>query len=257
MELGLGVAAGFDPEVLGSLGAEAEALGYAAIWCNDHPAGEGLLQVSRWATDTRTIELSVGVLALDRHQPEEIAARVSALDLPADRLRLGIGAGLQSHQLEAVRIGVAQLRRVLPEVHIAVAAMGPKMCELAGAIADSVHLNWMTPERVAWALPIVRQGAEAAGRAPVPVSAYIRVAVGSGAAERLAAEADFYAQMPAYARNFANAGVPSGTVGIAVEDPADLPGALAEYAALDLAVVRPLGPREPEAVLAVARAAIG
>src|SRR5579864_751284 len=99
MELGLGVAAGFDPEVLGSLGAGAETLGYAAIWCNDHPTGDGLLQLARWAKDTSAIQLSVGVLALDRHQPAEIAARVSALDLPAARLRLGIGAGLQPHQL--------------------------------------------------------------------------------------------------------------------------------------------------------------
>jgi hypothetical protein len=115
----------------------------------------------------------------------------------------------------------------------------------------------MTPARLEWALPIVRRGAQAAGRQPVPVSAYIRVAVGSGAAEQLAGEADFYAQMPAYARNFDAAGVPPGAVGIAVENPASLPRALAEYSALDLAVVRPLGPREPEAILAVARAAIG
>src|SRR5258708_1490304 len=225
MELGLGTAAGFDPEVLGSLAAEAEELDYAAVWCNDHPAGDGLLQLSRWAKDSTAIELCVGVLALDRHQPADIAARVSALELPAARLRLGIGAGLQSRQLEAVRIGVAQLRRLLPEAHIAVAAMGPKMCELAGGIADSVHLNWMTPARLDWALPIVQRGAEAAGRPPVPVSAYIRVAVGDGAAEQLAGEAEFYAQMPAYARNFDAAGVPAGGVGIAVEDPAYPPGA--------------------------------
>lgn len=257
MELGLGVAAGFDPEVLGSLAAQTEALGYAAIWCNDHPTGEGLLQLHRWAKDTTAIPLGVGVLALDRRQPADVAARVSALKLPTARLRLGIGAGLQPHQLDAVRIGVAQLRQLLPKVHIVVAAMGPKMCELAGGIADSVHLNWMTPARLEWALPIVRRGAEAAGRPPVPVSAYIRVAVGGDAAEQLAGEAGFYAQMPAYARNFDAAGVPPGTVGIAVADPDDLPGALAEYAALDMAVVRPLGPREPEAILSVARAAIG
>src|SRR5258708_6718111 len=139
MELGLGVAAGLDPEVLGSVGAEIEALGYAAIWSNDHPVGDGLLQLSRWAKDTAAIQLCVGVLPLDRHQPVDIAARVTALDLPTSRLRVGIGAGLQPRQLDAVQFGVEELRRLLPDLHVSVAAMGPKMCELAGAIADSVH----------------------------------------------------------------------------------------------------------------------
>jgi alkanesulfonate monooxygenase SsuD/methylene tetrahydromethanopterin reductase-like flavin-dependent oxidoreductase (luciferase family) len=235
MKRGLGVAAGPDPVALASLGREAEALGYAAIWSNDHPGGEGLLQLSQWAGDTHGIDLCVGVLALDRHQPAGIAARVTQLELPHRRLLLGIGAGLQPHQLGAVRAGVEELRRLLPGVRLAVAAMGPRMCELAGELADAVLLNWMTPERIA----------------------YVRVALGPDAGERLALEAGFYAQLPAYARNFEAAGVAPGSIGIAVADPADLPPNLAAYAALDLAVVRVLSDRTPGAVLEVARAATG
>jgi len=257
MKLALGVAAGPDPEVLASLGAEAEARGYAAIWCNDSPAGEGLLQLSRWARNSKVIDLCVGVLALDRHQPSDIAARVAELDLPPERLLLGIGAGLQSHQLGAVRAGVDELRRLLPDVRLAVAAMGPKMCELAGELADAVLLNWMTPERIAWAIPRVQRGAEAVGKSDIQVDAYVRVALGPDAEERLAREAGFYAQLPAYARHYEASGVAPELIGIAVAEPADLPVKLAAYSALDLAVVRVLGERTPEAILEVARAAIG
>lgn len=257
MKLGLGVAAGPDPGVLTSLGAEAEALGYASIWSNDSPAGEGLLQLSLWARAAKDIDLGVGVLALDRHQPADIAARVAELELPRERLLLGIGAGLQSHPVGAVRAGVGELRRLLPGVRLVVAAMGPKMCELAGELADAVLLNWMTPERIAWAIPVVRRGAAAAGKSEIQVGAHIRVAVGADAEGTLAREAGFYSQLPAYARNFEAIGVDPGSIGIAVAEPADLPSRLAAYSALDLAVVRPLTERSPDAILEVARAAIG
>jgi alkanesulfonate monooxygenase SsuD/methylene tetrahydromethanopterin reductase-like flavin-dependent oxidoreductase (luciferase family) len=257
MRLALGVAAGPDPEVLASLAAEAEALGYAAIWSNDHPVGEGLLQLATWPGHSASIDLCVGVLALDRHRPADIAARVAELGLPRERLVLGIGAGVQPHGLGRVRAGVEELRGLLPDVRLAVAAMGPKMCELAGEIADMALLNWMTPERIAWAIPLVRRGADAGGRGGVQVGAYIRVAMGPDARERLAREAGFYAQMPAYARNFEAAGIAQEGVGIAVVEPADLPEALAAYSALDLAVVRVLSERTPGAILEVARAALG
>jgi alkanesulfonate monooxygenase SsuD/methylene tetrahydromethanopterin reductase-like flavin-dependent oxidoreductase (luciferase family) len=257
MKLGLGVTAGPDPEVLASLAEDAEALGYAAIWCNDHPAGEGLLQLSLWARNSKEIDLCVGVQALDRHQPDDIAARVAELDLPQERLVLGIGAGLQPRQLGAVRAGVAELRRLLPGVRLAVAAMGPKMCELAGEIGDSVLFNWMNPERIGWAMTLSRGSAERVGRLDFQVAAYIRVALGPDAAERLAREAGFYAQIPAYARNFTATVAEPGSIGIAAAMPAELSPRLAAYSALDLAVVRVLSERNPDAILEVARAAIG
>ena len=257
MKLGLGIAAGPDPGMLGPLGADAEALGYASIWSHDNPAGDGLLQLSLWARGSKDIDLGVGVLALDRHQPADIAARVAELDLPRERLLLGIGAGLQSRPLQAVRAGVVELHRLLPGVRLVVAAMGPKMCELAGELADAVLLNWMTPERIAWAMPIVRQGAATAGKSGIQVDAHIRVAVGAHAEEILAREAGFYAQLPAYARNFEAIGMDPGSIGITVAEPTDLPSRLAAYSALDLAVMRPLTERSREAILEVARAAVG
>src|ERR1700682_4062397 len=162
MELGLGVAAGPDPDLLAPLAGEAESLGYVSIWSNDHFAGEGLLQLSRWAENSQTIDLCVGVMALDRHLPSEIALRVEELGLPRGRLVLGVGAGIDSHPLDSVRSGVAELRALMPGARFAVAAMGPKMCRLAGEIGDAALLNWVTPQGASRAREAVLAGALAA-----------------------------------------------------------------------------------------------
>lgn len=259
MRLGLGVAAGPDPEVLGALAGEAEGLGYDSIWSNDSPAGDGLAQLAIWASRSSHIHLCVGVLALDRHQPETIAARVRELGLPLDRTLIGLGAGFTSTPLRVVLDGVSGLREELPDARIAVAAMGPKMCMLGGEIGDAVLLNWMTAARAAWARPIVHQGAGAAEREPavVQVCGYVRAALGHDAGERLAREVAMYLQMPAYARHFEAMAEDPATVGIAASDPAQVAEELQRYAAMDEPVVRVLSHRTVADVMVVARAAVG
>jgi alkanesulfonate monooxygenase SsuD/methylene tetrahydromethanopterin reductase-like flavin-dependent oxidoreductase (luciferase family) len=257
MELGLGVAAGPDPDLLAPLAGEAEALGYASIWSNDHAVGEGLLQLSRWAEQSQTIDLGVGVMALDRHRPSDIASRVEELGLPRDRLVLGLGGGFDSHPLDTVRSGVEEMRGLLPEARLAVAAMGPKMCRLAGEIGDAVLLNWVTPKGAAHAREAVLEGARDVGKQTTQVIGYVRVAAGAGAQERLAEEAAMYTQLPHYARHFEAMGADPSTIGVVVEDPASVPEHLAAYTALDVIVVRVLSERSVESVLFVARAAVG
>jgi alkanesulfonate monooxygenase SsuD/methylene tetrahydromethanopterin reductase-like flavin-dependent oxidoreductase (luciferase family) len=214
--------------------------------------------VAEWAAASTTIDLGVGVLALDRHQPDAVAARVGELGLPAARLVLGLGAGFTARPLAVVRDGVSAMRSALPDVRILVAAMGPKMCALAGEIADGVLLNWMTPERAAYSRNLVHEGASRARRDPGDITTYgyVRVALGENAGDRLATEASFYEQMPHYARHFEATGVPPGTIGIAARDETELRVALREYAALDVAVVRVLSERDPGAIREVARAAV-
>ena len=259
MRLGLGVAAGPDAEVLADLAAEAEDLGFDSLWCNDHPGGDGLAQLAAWAARSRRIRLGVGVLALDRHQPPSIAARIRGLDLPLDRLLLGLGAGFTPTPLQVVRDGVFALREELPGVRIAVAAMGPRMCHLAGEVGDAVLLNWMTPGRTAWARPLVDAGATSAGRPPGDVAryGYVRTALGADADERLAREASTYTQMPHYARHFESMGVDPTTVGVAAAHPAEVASRLQRFTGLDESIVRVLSHRSAGAVLAVARAAVG
>jgi alkanesulfonate monooxygenase SsuD/methylene tetrahydromethanopterin reductase-like flavin-dependent oxidoreductase (luciferase family) len=257
--LGLGIAAGSDPDQVAGLAGEAEALGYDSIWANDHPAGDGLAQLWAWAQASARIRLCVGVLALDRHQPEDIAARVRELGLPLDRILIGLGSGFTDAPLRAVREGVAALRSSLPRARVAVAAMGPKMCHIAGEVGDAVLLNWMTPERAAWARPLVEQGVRDSGRQPadVPVYGYVRVAIGPDAGERLEREVSMYLQMPHYKRHFDAMAANPGRVGIGATDPADVGPGIRRYSALDEPVVRVLSQRAPADILAVARAAMG
>ena len=174
------------------------------------------------------------------------------------QLWLGIGAGFTKRPLGVVREGLAALREVLPqEVRVVVAAMGPKMCALAGAEADGVFVNWMTPAKAAWARERVHEGAAEAGRSdPPPVFGYVRVAIGDGAAERLRKEESFYRQLhQGYIRHFEALDAPEGTVGIAAEDPADVAKQLAAYDAIDHIVVRALAHADADSLGKVADAA--
>ncbi|MFY9616412.1 MAG: LLM class flavin-dependent oxidoreductase [Candidatus Dormiibacterota bacterium] len=234
-------------------------MGYEIICANDTPAGDGLALVTAFAHDSQRMDLGVGVLALDRYAPDEVSARVEELNLPHPRLVLGIGAGFIEEPVAAVREGVAALRKLLPDVRIIVAAMGPRMCQLAGEIGDGALLNWMTPERATWARDLVVEGANRLGRDPlteITIYGYVRVALGPDARERLEREASFYMEMPHYARHFEATGVPPGGIGVAASGTEDLKEQLRHYFALDVPVVRVLSERDVDTILEVARAAI-
>jgi hypothetical protein len=89
------------------------------------------------------------------------------------------------------------------------------------------------------------------------IFAYVRVAVGDDAAERLLKEESFYRQLhPGYIRHFERISAEPGTIGIAARDPADVPELLAPYEeAVDHVVVRALASANVEALGAVAEAA--
>ena len=256
---GLGVAAGLDEQVARELAGRCEALGYASMWSNDTPIASGLETLAVFAAAGPSLDVGVAVLALDRHEPAATAARVGALGLPQERLWLGIGAGFTKRPLGVVREGLAAMRAALPDgTRVVVAAMGPKMCALAGAEADSVFLNWMTPAKAAWARERVHEGAREAGRdAPPPIFGYVRVAVGPGAEERLLKEESFYRGLhPGYIRHFDALDAPPGSVGIAARDPSEVGPRLAEYeTAIDHVVVRALAHADAESLGAVAEAA--
>ena len=256
---GLGVAAGLDREVAGDLARLGEGLGYRSMWSNDHPMASGLETVSAFHEAAPGLEVSVAVLALDRHEPDAIAAKADEEGLDPGRLWVGIGAGFTKRPLAVVREGLAELRTALPaSARIAVAAMGPKMCALAGAEADGVFLNWMTPEHAAWARERVREGAEEAGREELPpIFGYVRVAIGEDAEERLLKEESFYRQLhQGYIRHFESLGAEPGTVGVAARDPAAINERLVAYeVAIDHVVVRALASANLDALGRVAKAA--
>ena len=256
---GLGVAAGLDEAVARELARRCESLGYASLWSNDHPMASGLETAAVFAAAAPSLDVGVAVMALDRHEPAETASTMAALAIPQERLWLGIGTGFTKGPLTVMREGLAAMRAALPGgTRIVVAAMGPKMCAFAGAEADGVFLNWMTPAKAAWARERVHVGARAAGReAPPPVFGYVRVAVGPDAEERLLKEESFYRDLhQGYIRHFAALDAAPGSVGIAARDPAEVGPRLAEYeAAIDHVVVRALAHADVESLGAVAAAA--
>jgi alkanesulfonate monooxygenase SsuD/methylene tetrahydromethanopterin reductase-like flavin-dependent oxidoreductase (luciferase family) len=251
-----GVAAGLDPEVAAPLAARCAELGYDSIWSNDHPGAKGLETLSVFAAAAPKLDLGVGVIAIDRTPPETIAADIERTGVDPARLWLGVGAGFSKKPLTAMREALPELRERLPGVSLVLAAMGPKMCALAGAEYDGAFFNWMTAEYAAGAHQKVEAGAAEAGREAPLVAGYVRTAVGPDAAERLAKEESFYRDLhPGYRNHFDRLGEPEGTVGVAAPDAEDAQAQLATYAALDTIVVRGLASATVEAMTAVAEAA--
>jgi alkanesulfonate monooxygenase SsuD/methylene tetrahydromethanopterin reductase-like flavin-dependent oxidoreductase (luciferase family) len=256
---GLGVAAGLDSDVAAELAGRCAGLGYASLWSNDHPMASGLETAAAFGKAAPQLDTGVAVLALDRHEPAVIAAKIDEVGLDPARLWVGIGAGFTKRPLGVVQEGLAALREALPEgTRVAVAAMGPKMCALAGAEADGVFFNWMTPEHAAWARERVLEGAREASRPEAPpILGYVRVAVGADARERLQKEETFYRGLhQGYIRHFESLGAPVGAVGVAEEDPAAVSQALRAYEGpIDHIVVRALAHADADSLGAVAEAA--
>jgi len=250
------VAAGLDPEVAGPLAERCAELGYASIWSNDHPGALGLETLRAFADAAPELELGVGVMALDRHGPKEINGHIERLGIDRETLWLGVGAGFDSKPLTTMSRALPDLREQIPGVRLVLAAMGPKMCRLAGSAYDGAFFNWMTPEYAASARLNVEWGAGDVPRELPPVFGYVRTAVGPDAGERLAKEESFYRDLHAgYRNHFDRLGEPQGTVGVAAADKDEAQLLLAAYQALDVTVVRGLASATVEAMTAVAEAA--
>lgn len=256
MARGFGVAAGLDPEVARPLAARCAELGYASVWSNDHPGAKGLETLAEFGAAAPALDLGVAVIALDRQAPAEIAADIARLGLDREKLWLGVGAGFSEKPLTRMRDSLPELREALPGVRLVLAAMGPKMCALAGAEFDGAFFNWMTPEFAARARSQVEAGAQEAGRECPPIFGYVRTAVGPDAAERLAKEESFYRDLhDGYRNHFDRLGEPQGTVGVAAPNPDTAQKQLAAYTALDTLVVRGLASAKVDSMTAVTEAA--
>ena len=265
---GFGITAGYGRAILEPLAAEVARLGYETLWANDsaRPEADGLADLAVIHAAAPDLDLGVGVIPLDKRPPEQIAADIRRLDLPLDRLRLGVGSGAElARPLDLVRRGVADLRSLLPTATIFVAALGPRMCDARrrSRRRRPAELGAAGPT------PLGRRARRPPapnplGRAPgdVAIWTYVRAAVGPAARERLGREAARYATSPAYGRQFTEMGAPFDEVGVwvdtSIEPRAPLSVQLESYRPRSTASsVRAL-PAEPalDDLLAIARAAV-
>src|SRR3989441_448238 len=255
MGRGFALFAGAAPEIIRASAREAEALGYGSFWANHPGAIDGLAALALAAGETRRIELGVGVIPLHTRGPDGIVQGVRASTLPVGRLLLGVGSP-NPGALARVRAGVAEVRSRL-SVRLVVAALGPQMCRLAGEVADGVLFNWVTPEHARVSAERVREGAAAARRQPPKLFAYVRVALGPSAGDRLQEEANRYAAIPAYGANFTRMGLKPVETTIAAENRDAVRRGLAKWqGAVDEVVIRAITAKDTvEEHVALVRAA--
>ena len=234
--LGTGTAA----DIVGIVATRAQALGYDSFWMNHPGEVDGIAELKTAAATTTRIDLGIGVVPLHLRTPGNIRDGVVAAGLPIDRLLLGLGSS-NPQALARARQGVADLRDSLG-CRIAVAALGPKMCRLAGEVADAVLLNWLTPAHARTSAEWVRSGAQDARRQTPKMYAYVRLAIGNDARARVDEQSSRYMAIPAYAAHFERMdNVQLAATAIAATSVAEAEAQLAEWeAAVDEVVLRAL-----------------
>jgi alkanesulfonate monooxygenase SsuD/methylene tetrahydromethanopterin reductase-like flavin-dependent oxidoreductase (luciferase family) len=203
-------------------------------------SGDGLLRLSAAAGATSRIGLGIGVIPLHEHDAAAIVRDLAAYRIPVERLRLGIGSGPIAGSLDRVRTATRELRHAV-ECELTIAALGPRMCKLAGEIADSVLLNWLDPDHARGSVEMVREAARRAGRPTPRVYAYVRVAYGPGSDVRLEREARLYSSLPFYAAHFERMGLKASEVAIHAATPTELSARLDTWSGVvDEVIIRAL-----------------
>jgi 5,10-methylenetetrahydromethanopterin reductase len=245
--------------------AVAEETGYRSVWVPDHGVWEPFAVLAGLAQRSSTIGLAPGVVTVPSRDPASMASAASTVAaVSGGRFALGLGAGHES-RVDHVGAYVEDLRRRLDGVPVFLAALGPRMVEVAGRVADGVLLNWCTPSRVRTARESL----------PGHVAVYVRACLGhdeAHALEALRPMVAMYASIPAYRRQLEADGL-GDLAAAAVEarrmgDPPAVPEALVdalcirggrdeavarldEYraAGADLVVVYPVTAQEPASSL--------
>ena len=144
--------------------AELEELGYGAIWFPGGHGGDITGDSERLLNATSRVPLATGIINIWMHEPEDIAAWW--LGLPAgqqQRMLLGLGVSHApligekwGRPLGVMRDYMDRLDAAgLPKSASCLAALGPKMLELARDRTAGAHPNLVTPEHSALAREIL------------------------------------------------------------------------------------------------------
>jgi probable F420-dependent oxidoreductase len=162
-----------DPGEITDAAAELEELGYSAVWIPD-AGGPVFDAVGRLLAATRRTVVATGILNLWMQTSAETAAAYSALTAThGDRFLLGIGVshaplvdatepGRYRRPLAAMTSFLDDLDAATPPVPVegrVLAALGPKMLELAAKRSRGVHPYLVSPEHTRVAREALGEGA--------------------------------------------------------------------------------------------------
>jgi alkanesulfonate monooxygenase SsuD/methylene tetrahydromethanopterin reductase-like flavin-dependent oxidoreductase (luciferase family) len=248
--IGLALREAVGPGRLREIGQALDAWEGTSLWLPEFSLRESFGQLGYVAGHTRRVRLATGVAPMAARTPVACALAAATIeDLSDGRAILGLGVshpgmtggwhGLRpGSNLRWAQEYVTVVRQVLdghtsdfngievrsdgfellggarPDVPIVLAALGPKMLELGGQVADGVLLNWTTPSYAAESSTAVLRAAEPGPGAPA-IGAYLRIAAGPDAVGQARKHADFYIQLAAYRESLLRMGF---------QDSADLAG---------------------------------
>ena len=152
--------------------AELEELGFQALWIPD-VGGPVFDAVRHLLTATEQIVIATGILSLWMHTPAEVAESYASLSAAyGDRFLLGIGVshaplidagdpGRYQRPLQAIREyldGLDTAEQPVPVEARVLAALGPKMLELAATRARGAHPYLVTPDHTHRAREVLGDG---------------------------------------------------------------------------------------------------
>jgi probable F420-dependent oxidoreductase len=158
-----------DPGEVTDAAAELESLGYSALWIHD-VGGDVFGALRHLLEATRTVTVATGILNLWMHPAEEAAARRAELVAAhGPRLMLGIGVshapivdaiepGRFKNPIETMNAyldGLDAVSEPVPAGERMLAALRPRMIELAGRRTRGAFPYNMTPEHTARAREIL------------------------------------------------------------------------------------------------------
>ena len=230
------------------LARRAENAGYDSIWIPEVVGTDAFVLMTAMAGVTTHLRLGTAIVPILTRTPSLMAMTAASIaQLAPGRVRVGLGISTANiiqnwhgipydRPLVRLQAYVAILRKALagervtldvagyalrnfrlglpvpPQpVPIYLAALNPRMLQLAGELADGVILNWLPEERVPWALGHLQSGVTKAGRtlADLDIACLVRVCVTdeiSAAHQWLRRELTGYAIVEAYRRYFQQIG---------------------------------------------------
>ncbi|MBE1490174.1 TIGR03620 family F420-dependent LLM class oxidoreductase [Plantactinospora soyae] len=160
-----------DPDEIADAAAELDELGWGTLWIPGLGGGDILGDSERLLRATRTAKVAVGVASIWRHQAAEMAAGHARLQAAHGRRHLlGLGvsdpaaaqnAGHPYRPLADMGSYLDKLDQApvpTPPAERLLAALGPRMTELAGRRTAGVHPFMVTPEYSAGARKQLGEG---------------------------------------------------------------------------------------------------